>query len=272
DPAGSAGSAAGNRRGRTGTGGQADGSPAHPLHRLRNRRQTCGRISQSGGARTDHPLVFAIERTTDGHARQIAGRPSVSGEPRFHRHRRPCFVLAHGGQERRRQGGGAAAHHGAQYSEGSRQALQGVARQRRGRHRQEMTAGSKGLCLTQGDPSGIGPDIALALYAAMRAGEVDRLEFFLLADPDFLRRRAKLLEMELEIIETTPEQAGASFPTGLPVVPLCAKVAGAPGRPDPGDALATIEAISRAVELVAEGRASAVITNPIAKSVLYQAG
>ncbi len=135
-----------------------------------------------------------------------------------------------------------------------------------------MTGKSKPLCLTQGDPSGIGPDIALALYAAMRAGEVTIEPFFLLADPDFLRRRAKMLKIDVEIVETTPEQAGAALSSGLPVAPLRAQVAGAPGRPDPGDALATIEAISRAVELVAQGHASAVVTNPIAKSVLYQAG
>ncbi len=35
-----------------------------------------------------------------------------------------------------------------------------------------MTTGQKPLCLTQGDPSGIGPDIALALYASIRAGAV----------------------------------------------------------------------------------------------------
>ncbi|MGO9428054.1 4-hydroxythreonine-4-phosphate dehydrogenase PdxA [Rhodoblastus sp.] len=135
-----------------------------------------------------------------------------------------------------------------------------------------MTGKSKPLCLTQGDPSGIGPDITLALYAAMRAGEVATEPFFLLADPDFLRRRAKILLIDVEIIETTPEQAGAAFLAGLPVAALRAQVAGAPGRPDQGDALATIEAISSAVELVAHGRASAVVTNPIAKSVLYQAG
>jgi 4-hydroxythreonine-4-phosphate dehydrogenase len=125
------------------------------------------------------------------------------------------------------------------------------------------------LCLTQGDPSGIGPDITLALYRQSReSGE----PFFVVADPDVLRRRAAKLGFAIEVAETEPEQARALFAAALPVVPLRALVKGEPGLPDPADAPGTIEAISRAVGLVRAGRASAVVTNPIAKSVLYRAG
>jgi len=123
------------------------------------------------------------------------------------------------------------------------------------------------LCLTQGDPSGIGPDITLALYGARRD-----LPFFALADPELLRRRAAALGLAVKIAEVAPELAADVFPEALPVVPLAARVAGEPGRPDPADAPATIESIARAVELVHSGRASALVTNPIAKSVLYRAG
>jgi 4-hydroxythreonine-4-phosphate dehydrogenase len=126
--------------------------------------------------------------------------------------------------------------------------------------------------MTQGDPAGIGPDLALTLYAAMRRGEAAEQAFVLLADPELLRRRAKRLGLALDIVETTPEDAGEAFVRGLPVAPLQAKVVGEPGRPDPADAPATIEAISRAVEWAAAGRVSAIVTNPIAKSVLYRAG
>jgi 4-hydroxythreonine-4-phosphate dehydrogenase len=125
------------------------------------------------------------------------------------------------------------------------------------------------LCLTQGDPSGIGPDITLALYRQMRkSGE----PFFVLADPDLLRRRAEMLGLAIEIAEATPEQAGSVFASALPVAPLEASAKGVPGQPDASDAPATIEAIARAVALVRAGRASAIVTNPIAKSVLYRAG
>jgi 4-hydroxythreonine-4-phosphate dehydrogenase len=125
------------------------------------------------------------------------------------------------------------------------------------------------LCLTQGDPAGIGPDITLALYRDAREhGE----PFFVLADPALLRRRARQLDIDVDIAEAEPEQAGGLFGAALPVVPLSVSVAGEPGRPDPADAPATIESIARAVELVRAGRACGVVTNPIAKSVLYRAG
>jgi 4-hydroxythreonine-4-phosphate dehydrogenase len=138
-----------------------------------------------------------------------------------------------------------------------------------------MTAGPRPLCLTQGDPSGIGPDIALALYASIRSGANflnDFWPFFLLADPDLLARRAAMLGLDVKLIATTPEDAASDFEAGLPVVPLHAKVMGTPGRPDPADAPATIEAIFRGVEFVAQGRAAAIVTNPISKAVLYEAG
>ncbi len=132
-----------------------------------------------------------------------------------------------------------------------------------------MSGVPRPLCLTQGDPSGIGPDVTLALYRRAR----DRDEaFFVLADPDLLRRRARQLGLAVEIAETEPEEAKKTFPSALPVVALSAHARGEPGRPDPGDAAATIESIARAVELVHAGRAAGVVTNPIAKSVLYRAG
>ena len=45
-----------------------------------------------------------------------------------------------------------------------------------------------------------------------------------------------------------------------------------PGQPDDSSAAAALASIRQAVADVAEGRASAVVTNPIAKSVLYRAG
>ena len=59
---------------------------------------------------------------------------------------------------------------------------------------------------------------------------------------------------------------------GLPVVPLDYPVEAEPGRPDARNAAATIESITRAVPSVRDGAARAVVTNPIAKAVLYEAG
>jgi 4-hydroxythreonine-4-phosphate dehydrogenase len=125
------------------------------------------------------------------------------------------------------------------------------------------------LALTQGDPSGIGPEIALKAWLA-RAQEDH--PFFLIADPEHVARTAALLALEVPIAVVEAEAAAATFATALPVVPLSTRVMGRPGDPDRGDAAATIEAIERAVALVRAGTAAAVVTNPIAKEVLYAAG
>jgi len=126
------------------------------------------------------------------------------------------------------------------------------------------------LALTLGEPAGIGPDITLALW---REREQRRLPpFYVLGDPGFLRARARLIGIDIEIAEAAPADAAACFPRALPVVPLGFAVTAAPGVPDDTSAPAAIGAIERAVADVTQGRAAAVVTNPIAKSVLYRAG
>jgi 4-hydroxythreonine-4-phosphate dehydrogenase len=62
------------------------------------------------------------------------------------------------------------------------------------------------------------------------------------------------------------------FANALPVVALDIAVTAAPGKPDATSAPAAIAAIRRAVSDVTNGRTSAVVTNPVAKSVLYRGG
>ncbi|MBI1980280.1 MAG: 4-hydroxythreonine-4-phosphate dehydrogenase PdxA [Methylocystis sp.] len=126
------------------------------------------------------------------------------------------------------------------------------------------------LALTQGDPSGIGPELALRAYVARRAHDLP--PFFLLSDPAFVARTAATLALDTAIESTTAEHACEIFSRALPIVNIGYEVAGVPGSPDPADAQSTIWSIERAVECVAKGEARAVVTNPIAKSILYKAG
>ena len=87
-----------------------------------------------------------------------------------------------------------------------------------------------------------------------------------------LAAAARRAGIAVPIIETDPAGAGAAFPAGLPVVPLRSAVKDAPGRPDSANAAATLESIERAVEAVRQGQARALVTNPIAKATLYEAG
>ncbi|WP_315719869.1 MULTISPECIES: 4-hydroxythreonine-4-phosphate dehydrogenase PdxA [unclassified Bradyrhizobium] len=129
---------------------------------------------------------------------------------------------------------------------------------------------TKPLALTLGEPAGIGPDITLQAW--LRRNALGLPAFYVLGDPAFLAQRAKLLDLPVPIAEVRPEQAPEAFAAGLPVVSTGHRVTALPGRPDATSAEAAIGAIRQAVADVRAGRAGAVVTNPIAKAVLYRAG
>ena len=129
---------------------------------------------------------------------------------------------------------------------------------------------AKPLALTSGEPAGIGPDITIEAW--LRRNELNLPAFYLLGDADFLRHRAKVLGRQIEIADLRAEDAAGAFAAALPVVATGHAATAQPGRPDDTSADSAIASIRRAVGDVAAGRASAVVTNPIAKSVLYRAG
>ncbi len=126
------------------------------------------------------------------------------------------------------------------------------------------------LAVTLGEPAGIGPDIALAAWS--RRAELGLPPFYMLADPVHLQRRAKKLGLDVAVETATSATAAAIFSRALPVVTLGMTATAAPGKPDNTSAPIAIASIDRAVADVLAGRASAVVTNPVAKSVLYKAG
>ena len=129
---------------------------------------------------------------------------------------------------------------------------------------------SRPLALTLGEPAGIGPDIALAAW--LRRSVLALPPFYLLGDPAFVARRARDLGLDVPLAVGAPGDAPAAFPAALPVVDIGAAVTAAPGRPDASSAPAALAAIRRAVDDVLGGAAHAMVTNPVAKSVLYRSG
>ncbi len=122
-----------------------------------------------------------------------------------------------------------------------------------------------------GEPSGIGPDIALS---AWRRGDAGRIPpFFLLACPALMRARAHALGLDVPVQEIgAPAEAADVFGHALPVLPLAAAVEARPGKPEAANVRAVLEAIERAVALFRQGEAAAIVTNPIQKATLYAAG
>ena len=126
------------------------------------------------------------------------------------------------------------------------------------------------LALTMGDPAGIGPDITLALWSARKTLSLP--PFLFIGDATALRERATLLGLDVSIAAAEPETAAALFPKTLPVLAADCAAPVVAGAPDSRNAAAITGAIETAVALTLAGRTSAVVTNPIAKAVLYDAG
>jgi 4-hydroxythreonine-4-phosphate dehydrogenase len=128
----------------------------------------------------------------------------------------------------------------------------------------------KPLALTSGEPAGIGPDIAIKAW--LHRHELKLPAFYLLGDRNFFAARAKALGLEIKLAEVRAEETLDTFPNALPVVATGHVATARPGKPDDTSAAAALASIRQAVADVIAGKASAVVTNPIAKSVLYRAG
>jgi 4-hydroxythreonine-4-phosphate dehydrogenase len=127
------------------------------------------------------------------------------------------------------------------------------------------------LALTLGEPAGIGGEITLKAWLARHAEHLP--PFFVLDAPERLINLAAALRLDIPVRAiAAPEDAAAIFATALPVLPIALPRPVVPGKPDPGNAAAVIGAIASAVQFVQQGRAAAIVTNPIQKETLYAAG
>ncbi len=126
------------------------------------------------------------------------------------------------------------------------------------------------LALTMGEPAGIGGEIALKAWRALRD---DGPSFFLIDDPDRVARLAERLGLETPI-ETIADARPREAVLGraLAVLDIGHRVDAEPGKPDVRHAAAVTGAIEKAVSMARAGAAGAVVTNPIQKSVLQDAG
>ncbi|MEO0542857.1 MAG: 4-hydroxythreonine-4-phosphate dehydrogenase PdxA [Pseudomonadota bacterium] len=128
----------------------------------------------------------------------------------------------------------------------------------------------KPIAVSCGDPSGIGPDVILAAICM----QTDPLPpFVCFGDPDQLALRAELLGLNVDVsVLVTPSDAFDAAPRSLPVVPLSARFAEQPGKATADHAKGILEAIERAVQGAVDGKFCGVVTAPIAKKPLYDAG
>lgn len=123
------------------------------------------------------------------------------------------------------------------------------------------------LAVSLGDPSGIGPNIILNAWSQKQ--KLSLPDFFVVGDIACLERRAALLKLDCDF---KTYALGDTISQNLPVLDIGLPVLADPGSPSVEDAQATITAIDKSVELVITKQASGMVTCPINKDILYQAG
>ena len=120
------------------------------------------------------------------------------------------------------------------------------------------------LAVTLGDPAGVGPEIVAAAWHALKAsGPI----FFAVGDAAALVAAGA----PIAIIADASEAAGR-FAEALPVLDVPLPSPPVPGRPSAEAAPFVVRWIEAAVQLALEGAAAGVVTAPIAKATLYEAG
>src|SRR6478672_7977969 len=116
----------------------------------------------------------------------------------------------------------------------------------------ERIAPDAPVCITMGEPSGIGPEVAVSAFHALQ-GNVGLRALKLVGDPAVFR-------------------ACGDIPDSAFVESHSVTVRRKPGSADPSNTRAVVDAIDEAVALARGGVGAAVVTAPIHKAALMQGG
>lgn len=124
------------------------------------------------------------------------------------------------------------------------------------------------VVITPGEPAGIGPDLVIALASSDWPVEV-----VVAASPELLKERAALLGLPLNIktyqpnVPASPQTAGT-----LTVLPIELRVPVIPGQLDVRNSEYVIEMLARACDGCISGEFAALITGPVHKGIINDAG
>ncbi len=118
------------------------------------------------------------------------------------------------------------------------------------------------IALTSGEPSGIGPDIAIIHAQKERTENIK-----VYADPDVLIERAKLLNLPLVLKEGSTSKAGE-----LSIFPVKSKKRTVPGKLNPNNAEYVLSLIEQATHDCLHNKCHGILTGPINKAVINEAG
>lgn len=124
------------------------------------------------------------------------------------------------------------------------------------------------VAFTPGEPAGIGPDLAVRLAQTEHSCEIVAV-----ADPDLLAERAGALGLPLTLDPANLDTAPAPQTTGhLSILPLDRAGPTTIGRPDPVNARYVLDALDTAVDSCLRGDCDALVTGPVNKAAINEAG
>ena len=122
------------------------------------------------------------------------------------------------------------------------------------------------LAVTPGEPSGIGPDLLIQLVQ-----QPQKFELVAYGDPDLLKQRAQLLGLPLSLRTVTPEPK--KLDSGeLAIHPISLKTLAVPGKLNTNNAPYVLETLSAALADCQSNQCQAMITGPVHKGVINDAG
>lgn len=124
------------------------------------------------------------------------------------------------------------------------------------------------LIITPGEPSGIGPDLCIQI-----AQQAHNDELIVVADPDLMRKRAELLQLPLSLEQFDPELPASPTPARtLKILPVALRAEAEPGILNPANAEYVLETLRQATQGCLDGTFAALITAPVHKGVINDAG
>ncbi len=124
------------------------------------------------------------------------------------------------------------------------------------------------VVITPGEPAGIGPDLVIAL--AQRDWPV---EVVVAASPELLLERAALLGLPLQLIPYSPDAPASPQTAGtLTILPIALRAPVKPGLLDVKNGEYVVDMLARACDGCIKGEFAALITGPVHKGIINDAG
>ena len=118
------------------------------------------------------------------------------------------------------------------------------------------------IAFTPGEPSGIGPDLAIMVAQQERAQNIVAY-----CDPNILQKRAKKLGLPIRLMESATTKQGE-----LSIYPISAKADTVPGVLNADNSEYVLETLTTAGKHCLSGEADGLLTGPVHKGIINEAG